>query len=81
MDPQSSKLQHRQVAETTEQTSGQQHQLETHAALEFGSVEEMLRHDARENPPPPELEQRVAASVAELPPPARSWWRRWFSKD
>jgi hypothetical protein len=80
MDPQSSKLQHRQVEATTERTSEQHHLAPEHAAREFGSVEEMLRHDAQLNPPPPQLADRVAEAVAALPKPARPWWQKLFSR-
>jgi hypothetical protein len=79
MDPQSSKLQHRQVEETTGQTTQHQHLAGKQTTREFGSVEEMLRHDAQQNPPPPRLGDRVAESVAPLPKPARSWWQKLFS--
>jgi hypothetical protein len=81
MDPQSSQLQHRQAEETTQNTSAQQHLAGEQAAREFGSVEDMLRHDARQNPPPPRLEERVAESAANLAPPARSWWRKLLSGE
>ena len=73
MEPQSPKLQHRQAEEVTEQkqTTAQP------AAREFASVDEMMRYDALENPPPPHLSDRVAESVADLPKPGR-WWQRWF---
>jgi hypothetical protein len=79
MEPQSSKLQHRQVEATTGQTSQQQHLAGEQTPREFGSVEEVLRHDAQQNPPPPALAERVAESVAGLPKPARSWWQKLFS--
>jgi hypothetical protein len=45
-------------------------------ASEFASVEEMLRHDSLHTPVPPAIAQRLAESVAQLPAPSRSWWRR-----
>jgi hypothetical protein len=75
MKPPSSKLQGQQVQATT----AHQQAVQQAAGLEFASVEEMMRHDARQNPPPPELAHRVAESVAGLPKPARSWWQKWFT--
>lgn len=45
-------------------------------ALEFASVEEMLRHDALHTPVPPHIAGRLAESLAQLPSARRSWWRR-----
>ena len=46
------------------------------AVQEFASVEEMLRHDALRTPVPPAIAHRLRDSVANLPQPARPWWRR-----
>lgn len=75
MEPPFSKLQHQRVEETTahKQTAQQQ------PGRQFASVDELIRYDAEQNPPPAELANRVAESVAGLPKPARSWWKRWFS--
>ena len=75
MEPQPSKLQHRQVEETT----AQEQTVQQPAGREFGSVDEMIRYDAQQNPPPAHLANRVAESVADLPKPARSWWQKWFA--
>jgi len=76
MDPQHSKLQHQQAAETTQQSLQQKK-----SGQEFGNVEELLRHDARETPLPPGLAARVAESIAREPKPSRSWWKRIFTKE
>ena len=63
-------------AEEQQHTLGEQ-QSQQQGAREFASVEELLRHDALQNPVPPSVERRLQESVARLPaPPARSWWRR-----
>jgi hypothetical protein len=77
MEPPSSKLQHQRVEETTEHKQTAQQQ----AGREFASVDEMIRYDALQNPPPAELANRVAETVASLPKPARSWWQKWFSGE
>lgn len=48
------------------------------AAREFATPEEMLRHDALHTPVPPGIAQRLQQSLAQISPPHRSWWRRWF---
>jgi hypothetical protein len=68
------KLISQQKAEELQETlSQQQSQSGTN---EFASVEEMLRHDALHTPVPPAIARRLEESVAQLPAPARSWWRR-----
>ena len=72
------KLTARQQTGEQEQAAAQQ-QAEQSSAQEFGSVEEMIRHDRVHTPVPPSIGKRVKESVAELKPePAPSWWRRIF---
>jgi hypothetical protein len=47
-------------------------------AQQFDSAEQLLRYDATQTPVPPEIARRLNQSVAESPPPRRSWWRRLF---
>ena len=62
-----------------EQLAAAQQQKLASSPREFGSVEEMLRHDALHTPVPPTIAHRLAESVKELPPPpGRAWWRRFF---
>ena len=65
----------------TEQAQSQavERQDEQSAALEFPTAEGMLRHDALHTPVPPAIAHRLEASIAQLPPPDRSWWRRWLN--
>ncbi len=53
---------------------------QTHGAREFGSVEEMLRHDALHTPVPPSIAFRLRESIGRVPPTRPSWWRRLFGK-
>lgn len=46
------------------------------AAREFANAEELLREDAQQTVVPPAIAQRLQESVAQLPAPPRSWWRR-----
>ena len=53
-----------------------QSQTENQSQREFPSVEELLRHDARETPVPQTIAQRLQESINQNPAPSRSWWRR-----
>jgi hypothetical protein len=44
----------------------------------FGSVEDLLRHDASQVRAPASLDERLKASLAAGHPPVRNWWKRWF---
>jgi hypothetical protein len=62
-----------------EQLAAEQQQTKSTSALEFASVEEMLRHDALHTPVPPAIAHRLEESASQLPPPSgRAWWRRFF---
>ena len=50
------------------------------SAVEFGTAEEMLRHDAEHTPVPPGIAARLQKSTEGLPPPARPWWKRLFQR-
>ena len=65
--------------EQSQQTAGQQ--TEKQAAREFGSAEEMLRHDALHTPVPPAIGHRLQESINQLPKPASAWWRRFFGNS
>lgn len=67
----------------TSQEQQQQHALgheqsQQAAPREFGSVEELLRHDALHTPVPPTIAHRLEESIRSTPAPALSWWRRLF---
>lgn len=71
-----SKLRQQQKAETEQEQilHGQQQ------GQEFSSVEEMLRHDAKQTPVPPNLETRLSRSAVGLAPQKKqSWWQKFFS--
>lgn len=57
------------------QSLGQQETVQP-AAREFENAEELLREDARQTPVPPSIARRLQESAAQLPAPARSWWRK-----
>lgn len=46
------------------------------SALEFQTVEDLLRHDAAQTAVPPEIARRLSQSIAQPAPPRRSWWRK-----
>lgn len=62
-----------------QQQAAQQRQEQT-APLEFGTAEELLRHDALHTPVPPAVAQRLQDSLAHLPGPRLSWWRRLLGR-
>jgi hypothetical protein len=76
MEPQSSKLQHRQQEEAIAQQQQQSEQKTT--AHEFQTAEEMLRADAAQTAVPEVVKTRLADSVSQEPGQAkpRSWWQR-----
>ena len=76
MDPKLRKLQERQQEETAEQHAT----LHRAGGREFGSVDELLRHDAAQVQPPPAIAHRLNDSIRREPKPFRSWWSRWFSR-
>ncbi len=57
-------------AQALHQQSGQQ------AFREFGSVEELLRHDALHTPVPPSIAHRLQESIHSIPPAPKPWWKR-----
>lgn len=69
------KLISQRKTEEARQTLNQQKSTETNAR-EFASAEEMLRLDAIQTPVPPAIAERLEQSLAQLPRPRRSWWRR-----
>jgi hypothetical protein len=67
---------------TQQQRAVEQSAARTETAAEFAQVEDLLRADRAQTPPPPALEARVRASLAqEPPPPPRPWWKRWWSRS
>jgi len=70
MERESSQLRHREQQENAELTQSQR------AAIEFASVEEMLRFDASQAAVPTAIAERLHASIALEPPPRPAWWRR-----
>jgi len=46
------------------------------AAQEFESVEQLIRHDARQTLPPPSIARRLHESIGQSDAPRRAWWRR-----
>lgn len=60
-----------QSMESTAQTASQ--------SAEFASAEEAIRADAAKTVVPPVIEERLAQSIAqEPPPPGKPWWKRMF---
>ena len=74
MERKSSKLEQQQAAELEVNLHAQA----APAGEVFDSVEELLRHDASQTLPPPQLEARIAQSVKGIAPPDRTGWQRWL---
>jgi hypothetical protein len=70
------KRQSKLTSRQSEQEQQLSHQEAQHSVQEFTTVEEMLRHDARHTPVPPNIAHRLQESIG--PAPTRSWWRRFF---
>lgn len=49
---------------------------ETSAELEFPNSDAALRHDREQNPPPPEIAERLNQSLAEEPKRGTSFWTK-----
>jgi hypothetical protein len=49
-----------------------------HEAREFATVEELLRLDNELNPVPPEVAERVNASLRAEPRPKKPWYKALF---
>lgn len=47
---------------------------------EFATTEALLRHDAAQIEVPPAVADRLADSIRQEPPRARSWWQRMFGR-
>ena len=76
MEPESHRLEQRQ----TESTAAFDQSLQRTNTREFGSVEEVLREDRAQTPPPTALAHRVAEGIRQAGPPPRPWWARWLGR-
>ena len=47
-------------------------------AAEFSTVDDLLRHDSGLHPVPPEVAERIDASIAAEPKPERPWFKKLF---
>ncbi len=45
---------------------------------QFATVEEMLKYDREQNPVPPEVVERLSASLAAEPKSAKTWYQKLF---
>ncbi len=65
------------AAEQSQLSEAQSQQTE---AVEFATVEELLRADASQTEVPPAVEQRLDASIQREPKPASPWWQRMLRR-
>jgi hypothetical protein len=76
MEPESSRLRHREQLETTQQFAQQQG-----GGREFASVEEMIREDMAQTEVPPAVAVKLKESLAREGIGPRPWWKRIFSRN
>jgi negative regulator of sigma E activity len=62
-----------ELRQLASQESGTEH------GRQFNTVEDLLRHDAEQNPAPPEIAERLNDSIATEPKPKQSWFSRFLS--
>ena len=72
MNPEGPNLKQTQRSETAQALVQEQ------KGVQFASVEEMLRHDANQNPPPGRLAEKLSDTMAREPRVEKPWWRRIF---
>lgn len=77
MEPESEHLRHRR--EENEELESTHSSTTKEGSLEFETPEEMIKHDANQHTPPPEIESRLKRSLGEEPKVRGSWWKRLFS--
>jgi hypothetical protein len=80
MKPDPSPLRQQQQQQQTAE-SELQAQHHSQARQEFHSVEEMIRFDLEQNPAPEKIAERLQESIAQEPPPRKSWWERLFGRS
>jgi hypothetical protein len=69
----------RKLQQHTEQGTEQELSLQKGQTVrEFGSVEELLRHDAAQTVVPPAIAAQLRESIAQEPSARTGWWRRLF---
>ena len=64
----------------SETTSQSHQQTAAQGAADFSSPEALLRHDATQTPVPPQVAERLRASLAAEPVKPASWWRRFLRR-
>ena len=47
-------------------------------ALEFDTVDDLLRYDSAQNPAPPEIAERLNSSISAEPRIEKGWFRKIF---
>ncbi|MEY4489218.1 MAG: hypothetical protein RIQ79_1726, partial [Verrucomicrobiota bacterium] len=61
---------------SSEASTQAQQQNSAPGAAEFATPEALLRHDAAQTPVPPQVADRLRASLAAEPVKSAAWWRR-----
>ena len=69
------------LSQSQKQELQAEQQTQAQTTQEFASSDELLRADAAQTPVPPEIEQRLKKSAAQIrPPEARSWWKNLLGR-
>lgn len=68
----------RHLLRSSELGQSQSHTTQSGSGMEFGTAEELIRHDAAQTRVPGDVERRLRASLCNEPKPGKSWWRRLF---
>ena len=64
----------------SETTAHSHQQSSSQGAADFASPEALLRHDAAATPVPPQVCDRLRASLAADPVKTAAWWRRLLGR-
>lgn len=75
-------MKHRKKFAEREQAQSQAHskQESQETTREFSSVEELLRHDAKNIEVPSKVAERLDRSISRIEPAPKPWWKRLFGK-
>jgi len=73
-------MKHQNKFNHQEQEQQSEHTAQQSSAMEFATVEEMLRVDAAQTVTPPGIASRLRESLDDSPQAQRPWWRKILGK-
>jgi hypothetical protein len=71
-------MKHKNNFNRREQEQQSEQTLQQSSAMEFASVEEMLRYDAAQTVTPRRITSRLRESLGDVPQVQPPWWRKIF---